>query len=86
YVSAVTGYYSDSKGNLLSFPFNSSTPIFYYNKTLFKKAGLDPEKAPKTWPEVAEAGKKLRAAGVACGITTTWPSWINIENLSVWHA
>lgn len=86
YVSAVTGYYSDSNGNLLSFPFNSSTPIFYYNKTLFKKAGLDPEKAPKTWPEVAEAGKKLRAAGVACGITTTWPSWVNIENLSVWHA
>jgi sn-glycerol 3-phosphate transport system substrate-binding protein len=85
YLPAVVGYYTDTKGNMLSFPFNSSTPIFYYNKDLFRKAGLDPNAPPKTWPEVEAAAKKLQAAGVACGFTGEWPSWIQIENLSAWH-
>ena len=65
YLPAVTGYYSDVAGNMLSFPFNASTPILYYNKDLFRAAGLDPEVAPKTWPEVGAAAKRLRAAGAA---------------------
>ncbi len=85
YLPAVTGYYADSAGNMLSFPFNSSTPILYYNKDLFRKAGLDPETAPKTWPEVGAAAKRLRAAGAVCGFTTSWPSWINVENFSAFH-
>lgn len=39
YLPAVTGYYTDLDGNMLSFPFNASTPILYYNKTLFRRAG-----------------------------------------------
>ncbi|WP_291864473.1 sn-glycerol-3-phosphate ABC transporter substrate-binding protein UgpB [Bradyrhizobium sp.] len=85
YLPAVTGYYADVAGNLLSFPFNASTPILYYNKDLFRAAGLDPETAPKTWPEVGAAAKKLRASGAACGLTTSWPSWINVENFSAFH-
>ena len=85
YLPAVTGYYSDVAGNMLSFPFNASTPILYYNKDLFRAAGLDPEVAPKTWPEVGAAAKRLRAAGAACGLTTSWPSWINVENFSAFH-
>ncbi|HWV82442.1 MAG TPA: sn-glycerol-3-phosphate ABC transporter substrate-binding protein UgpB [Hyphomicrobiaceae bacterium] len=85
YLSAVTGYYSDSAGNMLSMPFNSSTPVMYYNKTQFKKAGLDPESPPKTWPELEAAAKKLQASGVKCGLTTGWQSWIQIENFSAWH-
>jgi sn-glycerol 3-phosphate transport system substrate-binding protein len=85
YLPAVTGYYADVAGNMLSFPFNASTPILYYNKKLFRDAGLDPEVAPKTWPEVGEAAKKLRAAGAICGFTTSWPSWINVENFSAFH-
>jgi sn-glycerol 3-phosphate transport system substrate-binding protein len=85
YLPAVTGYYTDIAGNMLSFPFNASTPILYYNKDLFRAAGLDPEVAPKTWPEVGAAAKRLRAAGAACGFTTAWPSWINIENFSAFH-
>jgi sn-glycerol 3-phosphate transport system substrate-binding protein len=85
YLPSVVGYYTDTKGNMLSFPFNSSTPVFYYNKDLFKKAGLDPNAPPKTWPEVEAAAKKLQAAGVPCGLTSQWPSWINVENLSAWH-
>ena len=85
YLAAVVGYYTDTGGNMLSFPFNSSTPVFYYNKDLFKKAGLDPNVPPKTWPEVEAAAKKLQAAGVPCGFTTEWPSWVHIENLSALH-
>jgi sn-glycerol 3-phosphate transport system substrate-binding protein len=73
YLPSVTGYYSDSAGNMLSFPFNSSTPVMYYNKTQFKKAGLDPEAPPKTWPELEAMAKKLQASGVKCGFTTAWP-------------
>ena len=43
YLPAVTGYYADVAGNMLSFPFNASTPILYYNKNMFRAAGLDPE-------------------------------------------
>jgi sn-glycerol 3-phosphate transport system substrate-binding protein len=85
YLPAVVGYYSDVAGNMLSFPFNASTPILYYNKNLFRAAGLNPEIAPKTWPEVGAAAKRLRQSGAACGFTTSWPSWINVENFSAYH-
>jgi sn-glycerol 3-phosphate transport system substrate-binding protein len=85
YLPAVTSYYSDVAGNMLSFPFNVSTPILYYNKDLFRAAGLDPEVAPKTWPEIGTAAKRLRAAGAVCGLTTSWPSWVNVENFSAFH-
>src|SRR3990170_2588318 len=84
YLPTVTGYYSDVKGNMLSFPFNSSTVMFYINKDAFKKAGLEP-KAPKTWKEVQAAAEKLKAAGQQCVYTTSWPSRMHIENFSAWH-
>jgi sn-glycerol 3-phosphate transport system substrate-binding protein len=84
YLPTVTGYYSDLKGNMLSFPFNSSTVMFYINKDAFKKAGLEPV-APKTWKELRTAAEKLKAAGQACVYTTSWPSWKHIENFSAWH-
>jgi sn-glycerol 3-phosphate transport system substrate-binding protein len=85
YLPAVTGYYADVGGNLLSFPFNASTPILYYNKDMFRDAGLDPQTPPKTWPELGAAAKKLRDRGAECGFTTSWPSWINVENFSAFH-
>ena len=85
YLPAVSGYYADAAGNMLSFPFNASTPILYYNKTSFRAAGLDPELPPKTWAALGAAAKKLRAAGSPCGFTTSWPSWIHIENFSAFH-
>jgi len=85
YLPAITGYYADLAGNMLSFPFNSSTPILYYNKEAFRKAGLDPEVAPKTWTEVGAAAQRLRVAGIPCGFTTAWPSWVNVENVSAVH-
>ncbi|QOZ80794.1 sn-glycerol-3-phosphate ABC transporter substrate-binding protein UgpB [Bradyrhizobium sp. CCBAU 53351] len=85
YLPAVSGYYTDAAGNLLSFPFNSSTPILYYNKTMFRDAGLDPEAPPKTWPALGLAAQRLRDRGAACGFTTSWPSWIHVENFSAFH-
>ncbi len=60
----IAGYYTIDK-KLYSMPFNTSMPVFYYNKDVFKKAGLDPDKPPTTLAEIrtdAEAIKKARAA------------------------
>jgi sn-glycerol 3-phosphate transport system substrate-binding protein len=85
YVPAVAGYYTAPNGQMLSFPFNSSTPVFHYNKDAFKAAGLDPEKPPTTWPEVALAAAKLKASGHKCPYTTSWMSWTQLESFSAWH-
>ena len=62
YIGPVYGYYSTTDGKLLSMPFNSSSPVLYWNKAAFKKAGLDPEKPPKTWPEMGQMSQKLLAS------------------------
>ncbi|MEN6477358.1 MAG: sn-glycerol-3-phosphate ABC transporter substrate-binding protein UgpB [Rectinema sp.] len=85
YIPTITGYYSTSDGKMLSLPFNSSTAVMYYNKDAFKKAGLDPEKAPATWPEFFDYAKKLKASGMEGGFSTNWISWIQLENFSAWH-
>lgn len=85
YLATVTSYYTTVDGKMLSIPFNSSTPVLYYNKEAFKKAGLDPNKPPKTWEEVAEYSRKLVQAGYPSGFSTAWINWIHLENFSAWH-
>ena len=85
YVPAVAGYYTAPNGQMLSFPFNSSTTVFHYNKDAFKAAGIDPNNPPKTWPEVALAAAKLKASGHKCPFTTSWVSWTQLESFSAWH-
>ena len=85
YIPAVAGYYTAPNGQMLSFPFNSSTTIFYYNKDAFKKAGLNADKAPATWPEVFAAAKKLKASGHSCPMTLAWMGWTQLESFSTWH-
>lgn len=86
FLPAVVGYYTDTDGNMLSFPFNSSTPIMYYNKDMFEAAGLNPDQPPTTWQEVEDASLQLMESGAAsCGFTTSWPSWVMLENFSAWH-
>jgi sn-glycerol 3-phosphate transport system substrate-binding protein len=85
FIAPVVGYYSKD-GNLYSMPFNSSTPILYYNKDAFQKAGLDPSKPPQTWAQVEAYSKKLIASGAAkCGFSTGWPSWVQVENMHALH-
>src|ERR1700733_13141900 len=84
YLPAITGYYSTSKGDMLSFPFNSSSMVMWINKDELKKAGV--AEIPKTWPDVFAAAKKLKAAGHAtCGFSNAWATWANIEQFSAWH-
>ncbi len=85
YVPAVVGYYTAPNGQMLSLPFNSSTTVFHYNKDAFKAAGLDPDKPPQTWPEVALAAAKLKASGHKCPFTSSWISWTQLESFSAWH-
>jgi sn-glycerol 3-phosphate transport system substrate-binding protein len=85
YIPAVAGYYTAPNGQILSLPFNSSTTVFYFNKDAFKAAGLDPEKPPTTWAEVARDAAKLKASGQKCPFTTSWMSWTQLESFSAWH-
>ena len=85
YVSAVAGYYTAPSGEMLSFPFNSSTTVFYFNKDAFKSAGIDTSKAPGTWPEVALAAAKLKASGHKCPLSIAWQGWTQLESFSAWH-
>jgi sn-glycerol 3-phosphate transport system substrate-binding protein len=85
YLSGVAGYYSDEKGRLLALPLSTATPVLYYNRDAFKKANLDPSKPPKTWYEMPATLGALREAGMACPFTTAFPSWVLLENMSVWH-
>lgn len=78
YLSAVTGYYTTNDGKMMSMPFNSSTPVLYYNKDMFAKAGIT--QPPKTWDDMGEVSRKLLKSGAKCGFTTTWQSWTQIEN------
>ena len=85
YLPAVTGYYSTSKGEMLSFPFNSSSSVMWLNMDALKKAGIAKDQL-KTWPQVFDAAKKLKAAGYdKCGFSSAWITWLNIEQFSVWH-
>ena len=86
YLAGIVAYYSKPDGTMLSFPFNSSSPILYYNKDAFEKAGLDASSPPKTWPEVFDAAKKIKTSGAApCGFTSTWLTWIQTENFAAWN-
>ena len=85
YVPAVAGYYTAPNGEMLSFPFNSSTTVFYVNKDAFKAAGIDTTKMPATWSDVAAAAAKLKAAGHKCPLTIAWQGWTQLESFSTWH-
>lgn len=86
YLAGIAAYYSKPDGTMLSFPYNSSSPILYYNKDIFEKAGLDVDNPPKTWPDVWEAARKIKSSGAAeCGYTSTWLTWIQTENFAAWN-
>lgn len=85
YVPAVASYYTTTEGELLSLPFNSSTPVLWYNKDAFEAAGLDPDSPPETWAQMGEYSKKIQEAGYPCGFSIGWQSWVALENFSAWH-
>ncbi|MCC0025991.1 MAG: sn-glycerol-3-phosphate ABC transporter substrate-binding protein UgpB [Zhengella sp.] len=85
YIGSVKGYYTTSDGQMLSLPFNSSTPVLWVNKDALKAAGVDPDVDLSTWEQVGEVLDKVKASGSTCPMTTAWQSWIHLENLSAYH-
>ncbi|HEX9769056.1 MAG TPA: sn-glycerol-3-phosphate ABC transporter substrate-binding protein UgpB [Kiloniellales bacterium] len=85
YLGPVKGYYTTTQGDMLSLPYNSSTPVLYVNRDAMKGAGLDPDMDLSTWINVGDALDKLKAAGHACPLATAWQSWVHLENFSAYH-
>lgn len=83
YFGGIANYYATAKGELNSFPFNSSTAMFYYNADAFQKAGIDFK--PDTWEQVEEAARKLKAAGYECPLAFNFDTWPLMEQFSAIH-
>ena len=85
YIGSVKGYYTTTDGEMLSLPFNSSTPVLWVNRDAFEAAGVDPDTDLSTWQNVGETLEALKAGGSECPLVTAWQSWIHLENFSAYH-
>ncbi len=85
YIGAVKGYYTTTDGDMLSLPFNSSTPVLWVNRDAFEAAGVDPDTDLSTWQSVGATLDALKAGGSSCPLVTAWQSWIHLENFSAYH-
>lgn len=83
FIQPVLSYYRNADGELMSMPFNSSTPILYYNKKMLEQAKVT--KIPRTWEEMHLANKAIVASGGPCGLVNGWQSWVLLENFSAIH-
>ncbi|MDR6393606.1 ABC transporter substrate-binding protein [Herbaspirillum seropedicae] len=85
----IAGFYkgfmenSQTEGKTWGIPFQRSTIVMYYNKALFKEAGLNPDKAPANWNEMVEAAKKLTKRDAA-GNVTQWGVKIPSTGFGYW--
>lgn len=82
YLAPIEAPFSDADGRLLALPFNSATPVLYYNRDALNSAKLGP---PKTWYQMPEVLEAMAKAGWGCAFTTAYPSWVQLENMSAWH-
>jgi len=82
YLPAVKSYYSTPDNRMLSLPFNSSSPVMWYNADLLAEAGVA---VPTTWDEMFAAADALKAVGHDCAFSFGWQSWVMIENYLAWH-
>jgi len=86
FIPPARGYYGLPNGDLLSMPFNVSTAVLFFNRDAFRRAGLDPDRPPRTWPELVTAARQIRATNAApCGYTTTWLAWVQLEQFASRH-
>lgn len=83
YFPGIKNYYSSSKGELFSMPFNSSTAVMYYNVADLEKAGV---KVPATWEDFEAALKAIKAADPAkCAYGYEPSVWVDLEQFSAIH-
>ncbi len=85
FIGAVKGYYTTTEGEMLSLPFNSSTPVLWVNRDALEAAGIDPDTDLSTWQMIGPVLDTLKEAGSTCPLTTAWQSWIQLETFSARH-
>ncbi len=85
FIGGAASYYENSAGNLDSMPFNSSTPILYYNKTELANAGITTP--PSTWSQVQADADMLAAKGQKCALTSSgaYVMWTDMEEFAMWN-
>ncbi|MGB7301830.1 MAG: extracellular solute-binding protein [Burkholderiaceae bacterium] len=83
YFGSIMNYYASSDGKLYSFPFNSSTPVLYYNADMYEKAGINGP--AKTWEQFEADLRKLKASGIECPIAFSTFLWVHLEQYSFMH-
>ncbi|WP_430939045.1 extracellular solute-binding protein [Rhodovulum sp. YNF3179] len=81
YIDGVRYFYADSDGKMIGMPFNSSTPILYYNVEALEAAGVEP---PKTWEEFEAIAPQIKEAGYTPLAQSHLP-WIFTENFMSRH-
>ncbi len=83
YFPGIANYYASSKGEMFSMPFNSSTPVMYYNTDRLTAAGVDTP--PATWEDFDGMLRQLADAGDACPYAYAPSTWIDLEQFSMAH-
>jgi len=78
YIGSVKGYYTSPEGDMLSLPFNSSTPVLWVNRDKLQEAGIDPDTDMSTWEQVGTVLDQLKDAGVDCPMTTAWQAYHDV--------
>ncbi len=71
------------QNHVWSLPFQRSTVVWFYNKDLFKAAGLDPNKPPTNYQELVSAAQKLTKKD-ASGKVTTWGFEVSSDGIPYW--
>ena len=82
FIEGVRYFYADSDGKMIGMPFNSSTPLLYYNKDIFAEVGIDAP--PATWEEFEAMAPKLKEAGYQA-LSQSHSPWIFSENFHSRH-
>lgn len=83
YFPAIANYYASSDGEMFSMPFNSSTPVLYYNRDQLEAVGI--ESAPETWEEFEAAIRTLKENGQECSYAYEPGTWEDMEQFSMAH-
>jgi len=79
FIAPALAMFGDGQG-AASLPFNSSTPLLWYNVDAFEEAGIT--SPPVTWDDVGEAARKLKDIGFECALSSEWPNWVNLDGYS----
>ena len=83
FLPQTTSFVRDGKNRLLALPLMAEAPVLFYNRDLFEKAGLNPDRPPTTWQEMQAQLVTLQGAGVRCPYASSETVWIHQENLAL---